>query len=301
MCGKLVLPLDFTWTAPDTCPTQAEVVEQLTRAVDAGGKELPPLSARAIVEQEGGAWRLELTTEMDGRRGTRQLEADSCEGLARAATLVLALTLGEGIARRQAEEEERKAAPTPPPPPPPPPERPAAPPPPAPSRTRVLVGAGAGLGLDPLGQVVPSIALGAAVQPGWLRLGVRLSLTLPSSSALGDASGEVRAQTFGGELTACFAPALRPVQIAACAAGGVTLLSAKGSGLARDDAATIPLYGLGPGLQLAWLLNDRAFLGLGLSSRFFVKRPELTVEGATTTRKVEALSGAAEVGGGVQW
>ncbi len=296
-----MLPLDFTWTAPDTCPTQAEVVEQLTRAVDAGGKELPPLTARAIVQQEGNAWRLELTTEMDGRRGARQLEADSCEGLARAVTLVLALTLGEGMARRQAEEEERKAAPPPPPPPPPPPRNEPTPQPPTPSHTHVLVGVGAGIGVDPLGQVVPSFALGAAVQPGWLRLGLRLSLTLPSSAALGSSDGEVRAQTFGGELTACFAPALRPVQIAACGVGGITLLSARGSGLARDDEATIPLYGLGPGLQLAWFVNERAFLGLGLTSRFFVKRPELVVEGATTTRQIEGVSGAAELGGGIQW
>ena len=66
MYRTLVLYLDFTWTAPDTCPTQAQVVEELSRAVDAGGKELPPLTARATVEHDGATWRLEV--EMRFRR-----------------------------------------------------------------------------------------------------------------------------------------------------------------------------------------------------------------------------------------
>ncbi|HEY6078996.1 MAG TPA: hypothetical protein VIW29_09350 [Polyangiaceae bacterium] len=297
MSAKLVLPLDFTWTAPDTCPTQAEVVEQLSRAVDAGGKELPQLTARALVQQDGSAWRLELTTEMDGRRGTRQLEADSCEGLARAATLVLALTLGEGMARRQAQEEEKQAAP--PAPPPLPPVR--AEPPPPPQQARVRVGAGAGIGIDPLGGVVPAFALEAALQPNWLRLGVRLGLTLPSSTELAGSGSEVHAFSWSAELKACFAPALRPVQVAACALGGITLLDAEGKGSAQDDQATIPLYGLGPSVELSWLVHEHAFLGLGLASRFFVKRPELVVEGWPRQRTVEAVSGSAELGGGMRW
>jgi hypothetical protein len=300
LCCKLVLPLDFTWTAPDTCPTQAEVVEQLTRAVDAGGKELPPLTAQAIVAHEGNAWRLELTTEMDGRRGTRQLEADSCEGLARAATLVLALTLGEGIARRQAEEEEKKAAP-PPPPPPAARDEPKAPAPPSPPTTRWQVSAGAGLGVDPVGKAVPVFAIGAAYQPSWLRLGLRLGLTLPSTSELAGSSGELQARSYVAELEACFAPALQPVRIAACAVGGVTWLQVESVGLARDDRAAIPLYGLGPSLELSWSLHEHAFLGLGVVSRFYVKRPQLVVEGAPPTRRVEAVSGAAELGGGWRW
>ena len=66
--------------APDTCPTRAEVIEELSKAVDPGAKELPPLTARAVVQQDGARWRLELVTEMEGLHGTRQLEADSCAG-----------------------------------------------------------------------------------------------------------------------------------------------------------------------------------------------------------------------------
>lgn len=301
MSAKLVLPLDFTWTAPDTCPTQAQVVEQLSRAVDSEGKELPALTARALVQQEGSAWRLELTTEMDGRRGTRQLEADSCDGLARAATLVLALTLGEGMARRQAQQEQQAAEPTPPAPPPQPQPARSEPPPPEPRRASWRVGAGAGIGIDPLGAVVPAFALEAGFEPSWLRLGVRLGLTLPSSTELVGSGSEARAFSWSAELKACFAPALRPVQIAACALGGITLLEAEGSGSARDEQARIPLYGLGPSLELSWLVHERAFLNLELASRFFVKRPELVVEGWPQQQPVEAVSGSAALGGGVRW
>ena len=197
------LALDFTWTAPDTCPTRAEVVEQLSKAVDSGTKELPPLTARAVVQQDGTTWRLELETELDGRHGTRLLEADSCEGLTRAATLVLALTLGEGLARRQAEAEARAAEPPPPPKPPPPPPKPPAPPPPAlPVVPRWSLWAGAGAGTDALGAWGPGLALGAAFKPDLLMIRVGAGATLPRSTALVGSGGNVRSFSVSGDVAA---------------------------------------------------------------------------------------------------
>ena len=285
------LALDFTWTAPDTCPTRAEVVQQLSKAVDADGKDLPPLTASAVVQRDGSSWHLELVTEMDGRRGTRLLEADSCEGLARAATLVMALTLGEGMARRQAEVEARAVKPPPPPPPPP---RPAQP-------TRARFWAATGLGSDPLGTFGPAFALGGAYQPSLLELGIRLRATLPRSTELSGSGVDARSLSYGGDVQACLAPTLPPLRFFACADVGITLLDVKGRGTALDQHARIPLYGLGPSLGADWLLSRNAFLGLGLVSRFFLTRPELVVEGLEQRRRVETASVSAELSGGVRW
>ncbi len=298
-----MLPLDFTWTAPDTCPTRAEVVEQLSKAVDAGGKELPPLSARAVVTREGGSWRLELETEVDGRRGARLLEADSCEGLARAATLVLALTLGEGLARRRAEEEARAAEPPPPPLPAPPPPALAEPLPPSPTSRQAngLAWLALGVASDPLGVLTPGLALGLGYQAGLLRVAASLSATLPRSSAFGASGAQVRSQAFSGGVAACLAPELPPLQLAACGEASVTLVAAAGERTEHNQSATLPLYGIGPSLGAEWKLSERAFVGVSVASRFYLRRPELIVEAAPERRRVEVASVSATLGGGIRW
>jgi hypothetical protein len=300
VAGTAVLPLDFLWTAPESCPTQAEVVQQLSKAVDVGEKELPPLTARAVVTQDGAVWRLELTTEVDGRRGTRLLEADSCEGLSRAATLVLALTFGEGLARRQAEAEARAAEPTPPPPPEPAKPPPPSPPPPA-EPPRWQLWAASAIGTDALGGFGPALAAGLAVRPSLLRLGLRIEATFPRSTPLVGFEGNANSYSFSAGLQACVAPAWSSLQLAACADVGATLLRASGEGTARDQAATIPLYGAGPGFSAAWLFHRHAFLQLGVSSRFFFEHPELVVEGLPQTRRVELSSFSGELGAGARW
>jgi len=273
----------------------------LSKAVDAGGKELPPLSAQAVVQQEGATWHLELTTEMDGRRGTRRLEADSCEGLARAATLVLALTLGEGLARRQqaeVEEQEARALPAPE-------VSPALEPAPVPTQEpeafRVLLWAAAVLGSDPLGAFGPAAALGVALQPNLLQIGLRLEGTLPRSTQFAGSGGDVHGFSLTADLQACLAPQLSSIQLAACANAGVTAWSVSGDGTARDSRVLIPLYSLGPSIGARWLVSDNAFLSLGLVSRFFLLRPDLVVEGLPQRRPIETASVSAELGGGVRW
>ncbi|HVY31422.1 MAG TPA: hypothetical protein VHB79_32940 [Polyangiaceae bacterium] len=294
------LTLDFTWTAPDTCPTQAEVVEQLSRAVDADEKELPPLVARATVSRDAGGWHLELATEMDGRNGTRQLEAESCEGLARAATLVLALTLGEGLARRQAEAEAARTKPPPPAPPPPaPPPPPAKPEPPA-RATRILSW-NAGVGADALGEWGPAFSLGFAYQPTWIEIGLAARVSLPRSSALPGGAGDVRSMSMGAALDACVAPTLGSFQWRGCLQGGLDWLFAQGQGTERDRKAAIPLYSLGPRVGVRWHLSEHAFVGLAGGASWFVKRPELVVEGSSERRHIEPFALGAELGGGVRW
>jgi len=301
-----VLPLDFTWTAPDSCPTQADVVSQLSQAVDADEKDWPALSARAVVEQLGARWRLQLDTEMDGRKGSRLLEADSCEGLARAATLVMALTLGEGLARRQAEAEARAAEPPPAPPAPAPPQpQPAKEPPNRPKAVtherRAMAWLAPTFGTDPLGAATPGLALGVAWQPSLFRVALLVGAGLPQSTPLGFVDGSLVSHSLHVTLAACSAPTFRPLRLFVCAEAGLTELLVRGRGTARDREPAVPLYGVGPDVGAEWSFTPHAFFRLGVASQFFLRRPELVVEGRAEARKIESVTLTGALGGGVQW
>src|SRR5580658_10823719 len=89
--------LDLVWQAPDTCPTSEQVKSEFQRSLRLSPGYVPPrLSATAVVEHTSGRWFLHLHTVRNGIEGNREIEADSCTSLARAAALVLTLALGEG-------------------------------------------------------------------------------------------------------------------------------------------------------------------------------------------------------------
>src|SRR5580700_1293198 len=89
--------LDLVWQAPDACPTSEQVKSEFQRSLRLSPGYVPPrLSATAIVEHTGGRWFLHLHTVRNGIAGDREIEADSCASLGRAAALVLTLALGEG-------------------------------------------------------------------------------------------------------------------------------------------------------------------------------------------------------------
>lgn len=88
-------PVQLRWVAPEGCPSEAYVRERtealLVRGLDDPGH--PALAVVVTVERRASGWRasLELTTPA-GRR-VRVLGARSCEALADAAALLLALTI----------------------------------------------------------------------------------------------------------------------------------------------------------------------------------------------------------------
>jgi hypothetical protein len=111
-------PLDLVWDAPDTCAKGDDVRRDFDRSTRVlPGRNPPHLSAVARVEVQDGRWFLHLHTTRGGVEGDREIEADSCTSISRAAALVLALAYGEGSEPEAAPPSE---PPQPPPPPPPP-------------------------------------------------------------------------------------------------------------------------------------------------------------------------------------
>jgi hypothetical protein len=106
-------PIELSWRAPVGCPTEADVRQEITRAL--GGP--PPSSSkrrvRALAVVEGGTlrWSLRVATEVDGQRGSRSLEGSSCAALAEAAALIVALAFdADAVAAAQAKQGPRESA-----------------------------------------------------------------------------------------------------------------------------------------------------------------------------------------------
>jgi hypothetical protein len=86
--------LTFSWQAPAGCPSRGQVSGEIARLL--GGEIRVPqdgdITARAVVEH-GLTWSLAMDTELAGRPGRRSLEAASCQDLANAAALIVALMI----------------------------------------------------------------------------------------------------------------------------------------------------------------------------------------------------------------
>jgi hypothetical protein len=93
----LVVPLqaeadeavDVTWTAPDGCPSSAELRRRVMTRVPGDAA----VRARGRVEKRGGGYRITLEIATASSRGERALEASTCEALASSAAVVIAMSV----------------------------------------------------------------------------------------------------------------------------------------------------------------------------------------------------------------
>jgi hypothetical protein len=92
----LAQPASFTlsWEAPAECPDEGRVRSAVERLLGEGQPPPAHVSARARVEHTAsGHWNVRLTTVRDGATGERVVESDSCQSLADATALIVALTI----------------------------------------------------------------------------------------------------------------------------------------------------------------------------------------------------------------
>jgi hypothetical protein len=105
--------LRLTWTAPSGCPSSDAVRAAALRGVDARAAKGQPLEAEARVDHETSSWRVQLRTQRGAARGEREIEAATCDGLAEATAVVLALALVASDVERIEAAEPAAAAPPP--------------------------------------------------------------------------------------------------------------------------------------------------------------------------------------------
>lgn len=104
--GELVL----SWDAPRECPTRAEVLARARERI--GDRPSAHVEAAAVITARGQRWRLELT--IAGGTLRREIEGGSCEALADAAALVLAMAAAEPVAARADDPPIEAVEPVPP-------------------------------------------------------------------------------------------------------------------------------------------------------------------------------------------
>jgi hypothetical protein len=304
--AEAAAPLTLTWDAPAGCPSADAVRGEYERLVRSStGRGLPALVAEAHIEARGARWALRLRTMRDGIPGERELEADSCASLARAAALVMALALGVeleerepgAVAPRPVEEPRPRTAPrprvveAPPPPRPPPPPTPPPPPPvetpvvvapaPPPAPPAPLVWTMAVEGRASSGPFAgPVFGAGAGVDTGrgvWL-LSLRMEAWLPQEDGTASPSVRARYAGLGASLSAC-GVALRTDRLAfaGCVGGRAAALRGEASGAAIDGSAVAPWYAAVPALRVRVRLWGRVHADARAELAVSLTQPRFTV------------------------
>jgi hypothetical protein len=87
-------PAALTWDAPAACPAAEVVLGNVERIVAAPGRAQASVAATAhVLAAPDGSWQASLLLEIRGTRTERRFEAESCDALAAAAALIIALAV----------------------------------------------------------------------------------------------------------------------------------------------------------------------------------------------------------------
>jgi hypothetical protein len=247
--------VDFTWLAPEGCPSAGSVHTEIDGLLGAaaGARAREHLSVRATVER-GALWLVTLETQSGTATGHRTIEAVTCQALASATALIVALMIDpDGVAARGKKGEEARL--TPPPAAPPRVALPSAPPTPvtptpAMRATFGLVGLGASgdLGVLP-GPDVDLFAAMGLVRGHWrAELRAAYGLRNVRSDPLVEAGGAYGSfRFFVGTLAGCWMMLGTAVDLGPCAEVELGAVRGEGVGNLQTTSETTPWFGAGAG------------------------------------------------------
>lgn len=304
----IALPLRIDWSVPPDCPDVDQIradVERLTQ------QPVAPVSAathelRGRITNDADGYHLELALEFPGRVIQRQLDAESCQTLSRAAGLIVAVAIAPLRATRSISMSESPASATPSAPMPPIPSLPAESlPPSSPSSSDVDplvrsrnssfsprpapdtprrrlhhgvafgVAAGAGLGW------VPGLAGGVQGSAAWHfganhleLLGAHWFARVAPVTAFVPENTGVRISASGGGLRLCRSPSASPLQFPLCLGAHALALSGSGRGPGLDSTDVVDLWlGVGPAVGMVWRPVARFALRVQFDALLAARRP----------------------------
>jgi hypothetical protein len=271
--------LTFTWSAPETCPSRAQVLAELTRLL--GGTILmapgDDLEVRATVEH-GRVWSVVLATRRAGRaEGRRSLDAPSCPSLAEATALIVALMIDPDAVAAHAEDAKPDASSVTPPP-----TQDAVPE--SSSATTFLVSIHTQTRLGTLPGLDVGLGLGAGIARGRWMLEVRGTYGLrrdqaASLSSEPDAGGRFNIMT--GALSGCFDLGQASLGFGPCALVEAGWVSAKGYGADAGYSKSAPWVALGGGGFLSLMLGRHLEAALNLDVLAPLWRPSYVFAGTS--------------------
>jgi hypothetical protein len=295
------------WKGPDDCQRGEAVQAKVLRLLGSSPHALEPFEANVTVRRETAKrYVAELHTHAAGGSGRKRLEGESCDAIALASAVVIALSI-DPAARLDAEPEpepEGAAGPAPEADPgakPAPPTEPsdvesASRPPP-----RELIGyvhASVGVLFRMLDE--PTGSLGAGFGARYRRFSLELAGSLYQSrqvtrSDRPNVGAELRLYT--GELLGCYAALQsRWTALDACAGARLEYLSAAAFGVSNPDQGSVLLFaGLaalrGRFRATSWLV---ATLDLGVAARPF--HPTFVLEGVGDVYEIPPVSALVRTG-----
>jgi hypothetical protein len=105
--------LTFAWTAPPECSSEPDVRARVDRILGARSAPHENVDARAVVSKDGEMFRAEIQLFSAGQTSTRHVDDTSCNALADAVALIVALTVNPEAVAEKKETEEKKPIPPP--------------------------------------------------------------------------------------------------------------------------------------------------------------------------------------------
>jgi hypothetical protein len=252
----------FQWLAPEGCPSLGAVETEIETLLGGPAKDRvhDELRVQASV-LHGELWLVTLETASKTTSGHRTIEAASCQGLANATALIVALMIDpDAVAARTGKKTSE----------PPPTAKPAATPPPSTAAdapalgaTRVLVGIGAALNVGVLPS--PDVGIGAGIgiaRPSW-RMELRAaygphSVASDPLSAPADAYGRFR--LLAGTLAGCVTVS-RPAMVwGPCVDVEFGVVHGEGIGATQTNSENAAWLGVGTGGIVAFRVNSWLFV-----------------------------------------
>jgi hypothetical protein len=296
-------PVELQWNAAASCPSASYVVGEVGRIL--GGSSGPESTVRAradVTHEESGPWKVTLTTQGEGASGRRSFSAESCQALADATALILAMTVNPNVTPTEPPPTPAAAPVTEPAPP--------APAPPSSSTPNELLhfsvraSLAGDVGMLPSASVGPEVGL--AWLPGHLRAEVSASYLGPqlaTSAASQGAGADIELWTFSAR--AGYAWPVGTFALGPLAGVDVESLSADGfGGTASSFHQSAVLAAIGGGGLLMW--SPLPSLGLRLTAQAEVplSRPSFVVVDpapapAELVHRPSAIGGRAALG--VEW
>jgi hypothetical protein len=260
--------LELDWAAPAGCPAGDAVRSDALRLAGATADGSRHLKARASIRPAAKTgWTLSLATDLDGVVGERSLSGMSCESLAEAAALMLALILNPELAI--------SAPPAAPPPPPPPPAV-------VPERwphPRWRLGAHGGIQTGTIQELSSAFALTLGV--AWGRLSLRLmpGFSLPQDVYVDSEQG------LGGRLwlgsaaaLGCWSAALGWMALSPCLGVEVTRMKGRGLGVLQPRATSVYWSSAELGLFAGLPVGHGVHLELGALGILPLHRPTVYLD-----------------------
>lgn len=297
-------PVEVTWTAPDRCPPSSVVRDAVAAnlAREDFGDALASVRVEASAQEDPAGWRLHVEVRLPDGMVERELTATTCEELAAAAGLIIAVALDPLRVDQVRPPPEPKplpeawvnpAKPDTPVPEPEPTPRPAAEP-----TLRFDLRAAGMLDVGTLPSVRGGAAVGFGLVGTWLRADATLLYWAPRDVLpFNDTPGVgARLQQGGAGARVCLKPELGAWEPSTCGGMEAGLAWGRGVGLENPRTTLLPWLTATAGLEVAWVSRSHVGLFAGVDAQFHAIRPRVRLDGLGEALRVAPVGARALLG-----